>query len=73
MAEVAKSDAIPELGEQLQAAEARPYASPWDEDVPILNATTKRLGELSVGRTVNIKSIAERWCFFEKMPSLDNI
>jgi hypothetical protein len=41
---------------------------PWDEEVPILNATSKRLGELSVGRTVTVKTVAERWCTFERLP-----
>ncbi|KAF2166103.1 hypothetical protein M409DRAFT_55445 [Zasmidium cellare ATCC 36951] len=73
MADIAKPHAISNLGEELQTAEARAPTSPWEEELPILNVTTKRLGELSVGRTVKIKSVAERWCFFEKMPSLDSI
>lgn len=42
-------------------------SNPWDEHVPILNVTTKRLGELSVGRTVKIRDVAARWCVFEKL------
>ncbi|KAK4494296.1 hypothetical protein PRZ48_014594 [Zasmidium cellare] len=71
--EIVKLEAAPDLEDLLQTAQAQPLASPWDEDVPILNVTTKRLGELSVGRTVKIKSVAERWCTFKKMPSLDDI
>ncbi|EME78612.1 uncharacterized protein MYCFIDRAFT_157368 [Pseudocercospora fijiensis CIRAD86] len=41
----------------------------WDEAVPILNVTTKRLGELSVGRTVAIRTVAARWCTFERLGS----
>lgn len=69
MAEVAKPEAVSELEYQSQNA----TTTQWDEQVPMLNATSKRLGELSVGRTVRIKSIAERWCAFEKMPPLDSI
>ncbi|KAM3424361.1 hypothetical protein BST61_g11101 [Cercospora zeina] len=36
-------------------------ASPWDEELPILNVTTKRLGDLSVGRTVKAQTVAQRW------------
>lgn len=71
MAEVAKMEAT-ELEEQLQTARQDPFF-PWNEQVPILNVTTKRLGELSVGRTVKIRSVAERWCTFDWMPSLDSI
>ncbi|KXT03238.1 hypothetical protein AC578_4823 [Pseudocercospora eumusae] len=43
--------------------------SAWDEEVPILNVTSKRLGELSVGRTVAIRTVAARWCTFERLDS----
>ncbi|KAF7196693.1 hypothetical protein HII31_02063 [Pseudocercospora fuligena] len=43
--------------------------SAWDEAVPILNVTTKRLGELSVGRTVAIRTVATRWCTFQRLDS----
>ncbi|GIZ41423.1 hypothetical protein CKM354_000472700 [Cercospora kikuchii] len=42
--------------------------NPWDEELPILNMTTKRLGDLSVGRTVKARTVAQRWCAFEQMP-----
>ena len=40
---------------------------PWDEEVSILNVTTKSFGAGGrgwVGRTVTIRRIAERWCVF---------
>lgn len=40
---------------------------PWDEELSILNVMTKRLGELSVGRTVKARTVAERWCTFERI------
>ncbi|KAF2217271.1 hypothetical protein CERZMDRAFT_93320 [Cercospora zeae-maydis SCOH1-5] len=42
--------------------------SSWDEELPILNMTTKRLGDLSVGRTVKARTVAQRWCTCEQMP-----
>lgn len=50
-----------------EAVSAPPLASPWDEEVSILNVTTKSFGAGGrgwVGRTVNIRRIAERWCTF---------
>lgn len=44
----------------------------WDEQVSILNVTTKSFGAGErgwVGRTVKLRTIAERWCTFEKLPS----
>lgn len=41
---------------------------PWDEQVSILNVTTKSFGAGGrgwVGRTVKTKRIAERWCTFK--------
>ena len=46
--------------------------NPWDEDVSILNVTTKSFGAGErgwVGRTVKIRHIANRWCRFETIPS----
>lgn len=43
---------------------------PWEEQVSILNVTTKSFGAGErgwVGRTVKIKTIAERWCIFERI------
>lgn len=40
-------------------------ASPWDEDLSMLNVTTKTFGAGErgwVGRTVRIRQVAERWC-----------
>ncbi|KJX96515.1 hypothetical protein TI39_contig618g00014 [Zymoseptoria brevis] len=42
-------------------------ATAWDEELSMLNVTTKRLGELSVGRTVKARVVAERWCTFERL------
>jgi hypothetical protein len=50
-----------------QAVSAPPLANPWDEEVSILNVTTKSFGAGGrgwVGRTVTIRRIAERWCVF---------
>lgn len=41
--------------------------SVWDEELSILNVTTKRLGEMSVGRTVSARRVAGRWCTFQKL------
>jgi hypothetical protein len=49
--------------------ELRPSA-PWDEEVSILNVTTKSFGVGGrgwVGRTVTIRRTAERWCHFHEM------
>lgn len=43
-------------------------SNPWDEELSVLNVTTKRLGDLSVGRTVKARTVACRWCTFEQMP-----
>ncbi|EMC91594.1 hypothetical protein BAUCODRAFT_126594 [Baudoinia panamericana UAMH 10762] len=49
----------------------RPSAtSIWDEEVSILNVTTKSFGVGErgwVGRTVKLRTIAARWCTFRKM------
>lgn len=48
-----------------------PNAGPrgiWDEEISILNVTTKSFGAGErgwVGRTVRIRDIAERWCSFQ--------
>lgn len=73
MAEVARPTPKPDIGDDMQTSEDQPSDKPWDEQVPILNVTNKRLGELSVGRTVKIRSIAERWCTFEMKPKPDGI
>jgi len=44
--------------------------SVWDEEVSILNITTKTFGAGQrgwVGRTVTIRRVAERWCRFERL------
>jgi len=53
-------------------AEEPPSAPPvdaWDEEVSILNVTTKSFGAGRrgwFGRTAKIKRVAERWCTFEQ-------
>jgi hypothetical protein len=42
---------------------------PWEEEVAILNVTTKNFGAGErgwVGRTVKIRRVVERWCVFER-------
>ncbi|KAF2764970.1 hypothetical protein EJ03DRAFT_369999 [Teratosphaeria nubilosa] len=48
--------------------EAPALASVWDAEVSILNVTTKSFGVGErgwVGRTVELRTIAQRWCKFE--------
>lgn len=69
-----KEAAIPqediEQYEDGQEAEGRiSNSDPWEEEVSILNVTTKSFGAGErgwVGRTVKIRRVAERWCHFEK-------
>ncbi|KAI7458732.1 hypothetical protein KC351_g17987 [Hortaea werneckii] len=45
--------------------------SVWDEEVSILNVTTKSFGAGErgwVGRTVRVRDVAGRWCHFERLP-----
>ena len=54
-----------------ETAPLPPLTSPWDEEVSILNVTTKSFGaggRGGVGRTVTIRKIAERWCTFTTFP-----
>jgi len=60
------ADASYEVGEQptLPAVQA----SIWDEEVSMLNVSTKSFGAGErgwVGRTVKLRTIAERWCIFK--------
>jgi hypothetical protein len=45
----------------------------WQEQVPILNATTKTFGNLGdrgwMGKTVKILDVATRWCTVQSLPS----
>ena len=44
--------------------------NPWDEEVSILNVTTKSFGVGErgwVGRTVKLRTVAARWCMFESL------
>ena len=55
----------------VNAVEAERVQSIWQEQVPILNATTKTyagLGEEWSGRTVKVADVARRWCRFEALP-----
>ena len=50
-----------------EAVPATALVNPWDEEVSILNVTTKSFGAGGrgwVGRTVTVRRIAERWCVF---------
>lgn len=50
--------------------EASTTANSWDDEVSILNVTTKTFGAGErgwVGRTVKIRAIAGRWCTFERL------
>jgi len=44
---------------------------PWEQEVPILNATTRTFGigglNSVLGRTVKVKTVAARWCVFHKI------
>jgi len=46
---------------------------PWEREVPMLNATTRTFGvggaSAVLGRTVKIRTVAERWCTFESVVS----
>jgi hypothetical protein len=45
-------------------------SDPWDQPVPLLNVTSSRFGAGArgwVGRTVPVRSIAERWCVFDRI------
>ena len=54
--------------EGVHGAATRPLASsPWDEEVSILNVTTKSFGTGErgwVGRTVKVRAVVGRWCVF---------
>jgi hypothetical protein len=70
-----------ELGEheENRMADARhipslPPENIWQEQVPVLNTTTKTFGNLGdrgwMGRTVKIIDIASRWCTVQSLPTL---
>lgn len=57
--------------DDLPMAETVAEADPWAERLSILNVTTKSFGigdRAWAGRTVTARSVAERWCRFEKIP-----
>lgn len=72
----AECPAVPEptlaLQDELAEVDHKAPTDPWDEELSILNVTTKRLGAMSVGRTVKARTVAERWCTFEKLPSTED-
>ncbi|KAH0349212.1 hypothetical protein KCU81_g2985, partial [Aureobasidium melanogenum] len=48
----------------------RTLTNPWDQDVSMLNITTKTFGTGGrgwVGRTVKIRQVAKRWCRFREL------
>lgn len=52
----------------------RTLTNPWDEDVSMLNITTKTFGTGErgwVGRTVKIRQVAKRWCVFRELEAFD--
>ena len=69
----AGSEALPDHAMERRHRDDRDtdaMASPWDEEVSMLNVTTKTFGAGErgwVGRTVSIRRIAERWCRFERV------
>lgn len=73
MAEISYPGTSTDDGEQYEPPQSNATSQPSDEEVSILNVTTKRLGELSSGRTVKLKAIASRWCTFEALPTLDDM
>ncbi|KAI5199085.1 hypothetical protein E4T39_06440 [Aureobasidium subglaciale] len=51
-----------------------PALNPWDQDVSMLNITTKTFGTGErgwVGRTVSIRRIAQRWFAFRKLKDVE--
>ncbi|KAK1823584.1 hypothetical protein LTR12_001995 [Friedmanniomyces endolithicus] len=62
-------DGMPAQGGE-PSNEPPPPTSIWDEEVSILNVTTKSFGAGErgwVGRTVKLRTIAARWCTFSTM------
>ena len=61
--------------EGVDDAAARQLASrPWEEEVSILNVTTKSFGAGErgwVGRTVTVRAVVGRWCVFRDMRAGD--
>lgn len=50
--------------------DGRTLTNPWDQDVSMLNITTKTFGTGDrgwVGRTVKIRQVAKRWCRFREL------
>jgi hypothetical protein len=53
-----------------QGAGLPEQSDPWDQPVPLLNVTSSRFGAGArgwVGRTVPVRSIAGRWCVFDRI------
>lgn len=58
--------------ESRQDGDERDESSPWDEQLSMLNVTTKTfgIGERGwVGRTVSVRQVAGRWCDFVRYVS----
>lgn len=50
-------------------------ANAWNEEVSILNVTTKTFGAGErgwVGRTVKVRAVTERWCVFQDMSAVQD-
>jgi hypothetical protein len=55
-------------GELHDAAAGELASNPWDDEVSILNVTTKSFGAGErgwVGRTVKVRAVVGRWCVFQ--------
>ena len=60
--------AMPGFEPELDSDDRCPPSNPWDEEVSILNVTTKSFGVGErgwIGRTVSIRTILGRWCTFQ--------
>ena len=74
--------AVPEVDDaaehalDVEASEHPVSQALWDEEISILNVTTKSFGVGErgwVGRTVKLRTIAQRWCTFEKLPPTGDV
>ena len=67
---VPDEDTAIDLGSDDALAALPATSNPWDDEVSILNVTTKSFGAGErgwVGRTVKVRTIAERWCVSQDM------
>lgn len=72
--EARRENEVGEQGERGDETQHQPVG-PWDEEVSMLNVTTKSFGvgdKAWAGRTVSIRRIAARWCRFERLAKRDD-